>query len=168
MEQIARRPPTHRARPRSRRARGRLVPDPGRWRVGVLVTIAVSVPPLVVEEGVHARAMIDKGLLWIPFAVVVTLGFLAGGAIAASSRSGRARPALAALLGASCGFVAIAALVCCDLVRRFAIVHEGLSTGVVDLWIVAGTGAVALSGVGAAATSALVRARELRTGRPRR
>ena len=71
-------------------------------------------------------------------------------------------------LGASCGLVAIAALVTCDLVRRFAIVHDGLNVGVVELWIVAGTGAVALSGLAAAVTSARACAREPRLVRPRR
>lgn len=142
----------------------------GRWLAGLVLTMVVSVPCMIVEEDWHGHPMIDLGtLLWIPFAVLVALAFLAGGAIAAGAPSRRrstpARWAAAFGVGLSCGLAAILALVACDLVRRFVVLREGLSFGVVELWIVAGAGAIVLGGIGGAIGHALARRRRPRLAR---
>lgn len=149
-------------RPRRASAPGTRL-EAGPWWLGLLVILGVSVPCLVVEEDWHGRAMIDLGsALWVPFAVAVAMAFLAGGAIAATARGSRRKTAhlVAFGRGSSCGAAAIVLLVACDLVRRFGIAHVGLSAGVLELWLDAGLGAVALSGL--AASLANVRARRRR------
>lgn len=138
-----------------------------RWLAGLAVTMVVAVPCMVVEEDWHGHAMIDlRTWLWIPFAVAVALAFVVGGAIATSGparrRRGPARFATAVGLGLGCGLVAIVTLVACDLVRRFVVLREGLSFGVVELWIVAGAGAVVLGGIGGALGHALAHRRRPR------
>lgn len=120
-----------------------------RWWHGVALTLVASVPCLVVEEGWHRRALIDRSIAWVPFAVAIALAFMAGGALSARSVAPRRRAA-ALWRGLACGLVAIACLLGGDLVRRDLVVREGLSFGVVELWLVAGTGAVVLALLGAA------------------
>lgn len=121
----------------------------GRWWHGVALTLAVSVPCLVVEEGWHRRALIDRSIAWVPFAVAVALAFLLGGAVAARGVAPHRR--LSALgRGLACGLVSILCLLGGDLVRRDLVLREGLSLGVVELWLIAGAGAVVLATTGAA------------------
>ncbi len=107
--------------------------------------LALSVPPLVGEEGWHQKALIDTGLWWIPFAIWVPAVFVAGGMLAGS---GRARRVDAGTAGLLVGLIAIAVLILADLVRRFWIVVEDMTFMVAALWSVAGSGAVVLSGIG--------------------
>lgn len=107
--------------------------------------LALSVPPLIGEEGWHARALIDTGWWWIPFAIWVPAVFVAGGVLAGSERRGRVDAGTAGLLA---GLIAITVLILADLVRRFWVVGEDMTFMVVALWSVAGSGAVVLSGIG--------------------
>ncbi|MDA8296226.1 MAG: hypothetical protein M0004_06505 [Actinomycetota bacterium] len=107
--------------------------------------LALSVPPLIGEEGWHAKALIDTGLWWIPFAIWVPAVFILGGVLAGSERARRVDAGTAGLLA---GLIAIVVLILADLVRRFWIVGEDMTFMVVALWSVAGSGAVVLSGVG--------------------
>lgn len=123
---------------------------PRRWWHGPALTLLVSVPCLVAEEGWHRRALFDWSAAWVPFAVAVAAAFVAGGAVAGSScRSGRVEAAVGR--GAGAGLTAIACLLVGDLVRRYLVVGEPLSFGVVELWLVAGLGAIALAGLGGVA-----------------
>ncbi len=122
-----------------------------RWWHGVALTLGVSVPCLVAEEGWHRRALIDWSLAWVPFAVAVAAAFLAGGALAGTSaRRGRAG---VVGRGLACWLASITCLLAGDFVRRDLVVREALSFGVVELWLIAGGGAVALAGLGAGATA---------------
>lgn len=133
-----------------------------RWWHGVALTLGVSVPCLVAEEGWHRRALIDWSLAWVPFAVAVAVAFVAGGALAgASARRGRAATVGR---GLACGLASIACLLVGDFVRRDLVVREALSFGVVELWLIAGGGAVALAGLGAGVTALRRSAVEQRLG----
>ena len=52
--------------------------------LGVIVTLALAAPTLVLEENWHGKPMIDQpGHLWIVPTIVVAAAFALGGAIGA-------------------------------------------------------------------------------------
>ena len=114
----------------------------GLW-AGYCVTFVVAGPPLAVEESWRAHPMIDSGTpIWIPFAVWTAVAFVLGAALVADTRRGASIGR-----GLLLGIVMTIVLVACDLFRRFTIVGEGISFGVIRLLLIASLGAIALSGL---------------------
>lgn len=117
---------------------------------GLLVALAVAVPPLVIEEDWHGRPMLDQpGHLWLIPALVAALGLLLGGAVSARRSVGTVR---AGLLGAAIGLVSSAVLVTADLVRRAAR-HQSVPPGVARLLVEAALVSILLGALGAVAAA---------------
>jgi hypothetical protein len=131
------------------------------------VTFVIPAPPLVIEESWRGHPMIDSGRpIWIPFAVWAAAAFVFGAALVADARR-RASVERGLLLG----LVMTVVLVGCDLFRRFTVVGEGISFGVVKLLVIASIGTIALSGLSGYAGSEFWRYRtrgdgSSRYGRP--
>jgi hypothetical protein len=119
------------------------------------VTFVIAAPALAIEESWRGHPMIDSGTpIWIPFAVWAAVAFVLGAALVADTRRkasiGR---------GLSLGIVMTVVLVACDLFRRFIVVGEGISFGVIRLLLIASFGAIALSGLSGYVSSAFIRRR---------
>jgi hypothetical protein len=122
---------------------------------GYCVTFVIAAPPLAIEESWHGHPMIDSGRpIWIPFAVWAAVAFVLGAALVADARR-KASIERGVLLG----IVMTAVLVGCDLFRRFTVVGEGISFGVVRLLVIASAAVIALSGVSGYLGSAFWRRR---------
>jgi hypothetical protein len=114
---------------------------------GIVVTLVIAVPTLVIEEDWHGRPMIDQpGHLWVIPALVTAVGLLVGGAVSARRSTDVGR---AVLIGASIGGVVSMVLVVADVARRTAR-HQALSHPVVRLWVEAALISVLLAALGAA------------------
>jgi hypothetical protein len=110
---------------------------------GYCVTFVVAAPPLAIEESWHGHPMIDTGTpIWIPFAVWAAAAFVLGAALVADTR-----PRASIERGLLLGIVMTVVLVGCDLFRRFTVVGEGISFGVVRLLLIASFASIALSGL---------------------
>ncbi|MFZ0173101.1 MAG: hypothetical protein WAL04_15570 [Acidimicrobiales bacterium] len=108
------------------------------------LVLLVSFPTMTVEEDWHGSPMIDQpGHLWIAAAVLVSLAFLAGGALI-----GYRRPYDAARHGAAVGAVSVAVLLVGALARRYVLEHGYLPHAVVALWGIGTVGSLALCVMG--------------------
>ena len=117
--------------------------------LGVIVTLALAAPTLVLEENWHGKPMIDQpGHLWIVPTIVVAAAFALGGAIGAW-RNTQLWSAL--LRGLVVGAVGAGALLAADVVRR-AMVHRTLSEGVLRLWVEAALLSIVIASLGGATT----------------
>src|SRR5579862_9245097 len=115
---------------------------------GLVVTLVVTVPTLVLEEDWHGRPMIDQpGHLWVVPTLVVAAGFALGGAVCAW-RS--AELWLALWRGVVLGTIVAGALLAGDIARRAA-GHESLSAGVLRLWVEAALLSIVIASLGGAA-----------------
>jgi hypothetical protein len=114
---------------------------------GLVVTLVVTAPTLVIEENWHGRPMIDQpGHLWLLPTLVVAAGFALGGAVCARRTTELWR---ALFLGIIVGTVAAGALVVADVIRR-AMHHQVLKAGVPRLWIEAALLSIVLASLGGA------------------
>ncbi|MDA8062845.1 MAG: hypothetical protein M0T80_10555 [Actinomycetota bacterium] len=137
---------------------------------GLLVTLVVAVPSMVVAEEWHGRPMIDQpGLWWLLPGAVAVAGFFAGGALAARPTSSGERPtssgracATSAFAGARVGALAAVLLVAADGARR-ALLDPTLPAGVVAYWVEAAAAAVVASVSGAVVAELSRRRRSLRS-----
>jgi hypothetical protein len=115
---------------------------------GLVVTLVVTAPTLVIEENWHGRPMIDQpGHLWVVPTLVVAGGFALGGAVCARRTTELWRALLHAL---GLGTVVAGALLIADIVRR-AMHHQSLSAGVLRLWVEATLLSMVLASLGGAA-----------------
>jgi hypothetical protein len=115
--------------------------------LGVVLTLAVATPTLVLEENWHGKPMIDQpGHLWILPTIVVAAAFALGGAIGAR-RNAQLWQAL--FHGLVVGALAAGALLAADIVRR-AMVHRTLSAGVLRLWVEAALLSMVIASLGGA------------------
>jgi hypothetical protein len=125
------------------------------WASGsaYLVGLAISCPTFLVEEYWHGKPLIDQGGIWwtIP-AVVMTVGFFAGGAIA--GRAARRREG-ALLLGLAVSAATVLSLFIADLFRRH-LLGQVLTPGVEKLWLASAAGAIVVGAVGGLAGYRLV------------
>lgn len=114
---------------------------------GLLLTLIVAVPTLVLAEDWHGRPLIDQaGLGWLVPAAVTVLAFAAGGVVA--GRRARTAPALAR--GLAVGALAVAVLLVADGVRRL-LMNPTLPMGVVYYWCDGAAVALFCSAAGALA-----------------
>ncbi|MGH9089108.1 MAG: hypothetical protein ACRDYZ_13530 [Acidimicrobiales bacterium] len=115
---------------------------------GLLLTLVVAVPTLVLAEDWHGRPLIDQGGYgWLAPAAVVALAFVAGGVLT-GRRSADAGRAVGR--GLAVGVLAVAILLAGDVVRR-VLMNPTLPMGVVDYWIEAAAASVSLAVAGAVA-----------------
>jgi hypothetical protein len=126
---------------------------------GYLVTFVASAPALAVEESWRGHPMIDSGKpIWIPFAVWAAVAFALGAALVADNRR-----SASVGRGLLLGIVTTVVLVGCDLFRRFTLVGEGISSGVIRLLFIASVATIALSGLTGYLCSEILR-RRIRLG----
>ncbi len=119
----------------------------GRWLLGLVACLAVSVPALTLEEDWHGRPMIDQpSHLFVLPLLVAAAGFCLGGGIAGQRA---ARFAAALWHGAVVGAAASVVLVAADVLRRSAH-HERLSAPVGRLWLETAVLATVLAALGGA------------------
>jgi hypothetical protein len=123
--------------------------DQARWPkilFGVILTLAVAAPTLIIEENWHGKPMIDQpGQLWVIPTLVVAIAFAAGGAIGAR----RITELWESLFhGLMVGTAASVVLLAAD-VRR-ATVHRPLSEGVTRLWVESALLSIVLASLGGA------------------
>ena len=113
--------------------------------LGLLVGLLITCPTFLVEEFWHGKPLIDqRGIWWVVPAIVMAIGFLAGGAIV--GRHCRRRES-AYFQGALVGTVTVWIIFIADLIRRHAI-GKGLYFGVGELWVVSAIGAIVAGGLG--------------------
>jgi len=99
--------------------------------------------------------MIDSGKpIWILFAAWAAVAFALGAALVADTRRNASVGR-----GLSLGIVMTVVLVGCDLFRRLTLVGEGIPFGVIRLLLIAGVGAIALSGLSGYLWSEVLRRR---------
>ena len=132
----------------SGRAAGRGLPQVGQWEslaFGLLVSLMIVGPTFLSEETWHGAPLIDRGgALWLVPAIVMALGFFAGGAIAGYHRT-RVQSAL--LRGLLVGALTISLAFAGDLVRRHGL-GEGLQHRVLEYWVGAIAAAPLVSALG--------------------
>jgi MFS family permease len=120
----------------------------GRWEslaFGLFVSLVIVGPTFLSEETWHGAPLIDRGgVLWIVPAVVMALGFFAGGMIAGYRRQ-RLEGAL--LQGVLVGAMTIGLAFAGDLARR-DMLHEGLQPRVLEYWVAAVVAALVVGGLG--------------------
>jgi hypothetical protein len=122
---------------------------------GYFATFVVSAPALAIEETWQGHPMIESGQpTWIPFAVWAAAAFVLGAGLVADTRRNASIGR-----GLLLGVVMTIVLVVCDLFRRFTLVGEGVSFGVIRLFFIAGIGAIALSGLSGFLCSEVLRRR---------
>jgi hypothetical protein len=113
--------------------------------LGLLVSLMVVGPTFLSEETWHGAPLIDRGgALWVVPAVVMAVGFFAGGMIAGYHRA-RVRGAL--LRGILVGALTISLALVGDLARRH-LLNEGLQPRVLEYWLGAIVAAVLVAGLG--------------------
>jgi len=126
------------------------VTERARWSAmlqGLILTLGVATPTLVLEENWHGRPMIDQpGHLWVLPTLVVAAAFAVGGALGAR-RSVLLWKAL--LQGLIPGTTAAGTLLVADVVRR-AMDHRAVSQGVFRLWIEAALLSIVIASLGGA------------------
>jgi hypothetical protein len=114
---------------------------------GLVLTVAIAAPTLVLEENWHGRPMIDQpGHLWVLPTIVVAAAFALGGAVGAR-RAGVLWKAL--LQGLVIGTSAAGLLLVADVVRR-AVDSRALSEGVLRLWVEAALLSIVIASLGGA------------------
>ena len=134
-------PPASSVTRRVRRARATMM------LIGVVGTLVVAAPTLVIEEDWHGRPMIDQpGHLWIIPAVVVAAAFAAGGAF---GTRGVVELWRALWQGLLVGVASAGVLLLADVVRR-AMRDQSTSSGVFRLWIEAALLSAVISSLGGA------------------
>jgi hypothetical protein len=129
-------------------AAGRGLLEGGRWEslaFGLFVSLVIVGPTFLSEETWHGAPLIDRGgALWLVPAVVMALGFFAGGAIAGYHR---ARVQGALVRGLLVGAITISLAFAGDLARRYAL-GEGLQHRVVEYWVGAIAAAILVGAFG--------------------
>ena len=114
---------------------------------GLLLTLIVAVPTLILEEDWHGKPMIDQGNhLWLIPATIVGAAFLGGGALIGRRK---VRLADAVVQASVVGAAAIACLLIGAVVRRAGL-GQNFPLAVVRLWVLASIAAVVLAAVGGA------------------
>ena len=121
-----------------------------RWSVmlqGLVLTLGVAAPTLVLEENWRGRPMIDQpGRAWVLPTLVVAAAFAVGGAVGAR----RAAQLWRALFqGLTLGTAAAGTLLVADVVRR-AMDHRAVSAGVLHLWVEAALLSIVIASLGGA------------------
>lgn len=112
---------------------------------GLLVSLLIVGPTFLSEETWHGAPLIDRGgALWLVPAVVMAIGFLAGGMIAGYHQR-QIRGAL--LRGLLVGALTILLAFVGDLARRY-LLHEGLQLRVLEYWVGAIVAAILVAGLG--------------------
>jgi hypothetical protein len=112
---------------------------------GLFVSLVIVGPTFLSEETWHGAPLIDRGgALWLVPAVVMAIGFFAGGVIAGYQRQ---RLAGALLKGVLVGALTIGLAFAGDLARRYAL-GEGLQTRVLEYWVAAVVAALVVGGLG--------------------
>ena len=110
-----------------------------------MFTLLIVGPTMVWEEIWRGRPMIDQGgNLWLVPAVVVTLAYFVGGAIAGRHRR---RPGGALIQGVALALSTSSVLVTADLVRRIVIGNHQ-SAAVALLWLAAAAGTILIAVLG--------------------
>lgn len=121
---------------------------------GLLVSLVVVGPTFLSEETWHGAPLIDRGgALWVIPAVVMAIGFYAGGMIAGYSQTRIRGALLRALLVAA---LTISLAFAGDLARRFAL-GEGVQLRILEYWVGAVFAAVLVGGLGGVSGSYLAR-----------
>jgi len=114
---------------------------------GLVLTVGIAAPTLVLEENWHGRPMIDQpGHLWVLPTLVVAAAFALGGGVGARRASLLSK---ALLQGLVIGTTAAGVLLVADVVRR-AIDNRALSEGVLRLWIEAAVLSIVIASLGGA------------------
>jgi len=114
---------------------------------GLVLTLGVAGPTLVLEEDWHGRPMIDQpGHAWVLPTLVVATAFAVGGAVAAR-RSAQLWRAL--LQGLTLGTAAAGTLLVADVVRR-AMDHRAVSEGVLQFWVETALLSIVIASLGGA------------------
>jgi MFS family permease len=112
---------------------------------GLLVSLVIVGPTFLSEETWHGAPLIDRGgALWLLPAVVMAIGFFAGGMIAGYHRQ---RLAGALLKGVLVGALTIGLAFAGDLARRYWL-GEGLQSRVLEYWAAAAVAALVVGGLG--------------------
>jgi hypothetical protein len=113
--------------------------------LGLLVSLLIVGPTFLSEETWHGAPLIDRGgALWLVPAVIMAIGFFAGGMIAGYRRQ---RLAGALLMGVFVGALTIGLAFAGDLARRYML-GEGLQHRVLEYWVAAVVAAVVVAGLG--------------------
>jgi hypothetical protein len=100
---------------------------------------------MAIEEDWHGRPMIDQATrLWLVAAALVAVAFFVGGALA-----GYLCPSAAVKVGAAVGTIATGTLVAGAVYRRLWVVHVGVPSAVLYLWILGSVAALILVIAGA-------------------
>jgi hypothetical protein len=113
--------------------------------LGLLVSLMVVGPTFLSEETWHGAPLIDRGgALWVVPAVVMAIGFYAGGMIAGYSQT-RIRGAL--LRGLLVAALTISLAFAGDLARRAAL-GEGVQLRILEYWVGAMAASLLVGGLG--------------------
>jgi hypothetical protein len=112
---------------------------------GFLLSIAVVGPTFLFEELWRGKPMIDQsGNLWLLPAIMMAIGFFAGGRVAGRNRSTLAGSFLQGIMVAA---LTVGVVFIVDMVRRLTL-SQGLSPGVLALWLGCAAGALLAGGLG--------------------
>jgi hypothetical protein len=112
---------------------------------GFLVSFVIVGPTFLFEELWRGRPMIDQGgATWMIPAVIMGIGFFAGGRVAGRNRSSRRGAFSQGLVVAALTLILI---FLADMIRRL-ILTEGLTWQVLAIWLACVFGALVVGGVG--------------------
>jgi hypothetical protein len=112
---------------------------------GFLVSLVVVGPTFLFEELWRGRPMIDQGgALWLIPALIMGIGFFAGGRVAGRNRRTHGG---AFSLGVVVALMTLALIFLADMIRR-AVLTQGLTWEVVEIWAACSFGALVVGGLG--------------------
>ncbi len=112
---------------------------------GFLVSFVVVGPVFLFEELWHGRPMIDQpGWGWVIPAVIMGIGFFAGGRVAGRNRSRRRWAFFQGLVVAA---VTLIIIFLADMIRRL-ILTQGVTWEVMAIWLACSFGALMVAGLG--------------------
>jgi hypothetical protein len=112
---------------------------------GFLLSIVVVGPTFLFEELWRGKPMIDQsGNLWILPAVMMAIGFFAGGSVAGRNRSTMGGSLFQGIVVAA---LTLGVVFIVDMVRRL-VLSQGISSGVLTLWLGCAAGALLVGGLG--------------------
>ncbi len=118
------------------------------WRSlsdGLLLTLVIVGPAFLFEELWRGSPIIDQGgITWLYPATVMAIGFFVGGMVA-----GRHRRTTSGAFnqGALVAGITTALIFAADIIRR-VVLHQGISLGVLGIWVGACVAALLVTGIG--------------------
>jgi O-antigen/teichoic acid export membrane protein len=118
------------------------------WRSlsdGLLVTLVIVGPAFLFEELWRGSPLIDQGgITWLYPAIIMAIGFFVGGTVAGRHRRTKGG---AFNQGALVAAITMVLIFAADMIRRM-VLHQGISIGVIGIWVGACVAALVVTGIG--------------------